>query len=643
MVNFFSEEHRKRENKSGVRCPFFMTITQATLGKATSSRPPSKRISSKPQPRANSRAKDAPIIVSDTDDEIAISPSEPEPEPSRSKSTKLAKSVGSRASSVSVKKLARTTSVEKKAPGSRATTASEVDDTEGGSGSDIGKRATAKKKGKTKEQIEVIREEEEDEEPEEEVVEKPKRKRGRPPKASTKPSVAADDTEVDPAPSKPVHSRTRSRTFVESESDTQLPTSTRPTRAVRQSSVTKTLQRQPSFREEKKTADAEMTNGKRTKMKGSKVSEDELPMPKAKVAKSIKNGRNGIAPSQSQDDDIISGSEDQGRSSGSVHELREAHLPSRTSVSTSKTRPTTNHVQRSKGKHRETSSISDDAGYATAEPHMDVDVDVESRSSRAHDLPNPLDPKSIRKINGKTRVSSTSKQRVEMRVSEDELEPDADVEMFSAHDRSPPPNPRLSSIAESPDKEARVERGSISRNRIKSLQLGDTQEEVLDEKIQPKLSEPLSIKRSVASTGKKKQLQVEVIVPSSEPDSQDEDVRMTDARQGTVPNGDIDEPNSAVDTVEEEPEPPTTPSTRSNHDDSQDGPSVSDTLFTPFLSLLPMSKLTSLTEEERAMTVEQWIGREIERQHQQFKEDAERKIEEFREQAAESRRKIEAL
>ena len=50
-----------------------------------------------------------------------------------------------------------------------------------------------------------------------------------------------------------------------------------------------------------------------------------------------------------------------------------------------------------------------------------------------------------------------------------------------------------------------------------------------------------------------------------------------------------------------------------------------------------------ITEEERIMTVEQWIRREIEVQYERLKRDGEAKIRLFKERAEEVRRQIEAL
>jgi hypothetical protein len=52
---------------------------------------------------------------------------------------------------------------------------------------------------------------------------------------------------------------------------------------------------------------------------------------------------------------------------------------------------------------------------------------------------------------------------------------------------------------------------------------------------------------------------------------------------------------------------------------------------------------TQLADEERMMTVEQWIRREIEVQYERLRRDGEMKIRLFKERAEEVRRQIEAL
>lgn len=61
------------------------------------------------------------------------------------------------------------------------------------------------------------------------------------------------------------------------------------------------------------------------------------------------------------------------------------------------------------------------------------------------------------------------------------------------------------------------------------------------------------------------------------------------------------------------------------------------------LAKFSMENISALSEEERAMTVEQYIRHEMARQYEELKRDGERRIEAFKEEAREMRRKIEAL
>ena len=54
-------------------------------------------------------------------------------------------------------------------------------------------------------------------------------------------------------------------------------------------------------------------------------------------------------------------------------------------------------------------------------------------------------------------------------------------------------------------------------------------------------------------------------------------------------------------------------------------------------------EIPELNEEERNMTVEQWVRYEIERQVQALKRDGEAKIKEFQRKCEEARKRIEAL
>jgi len=66
-------------------------------------------------------------------------------------------------------------------------------------------------------------------------------------------------------------------------------------------------------------------------------------------------------------------------------------------------------------------------------------------------------------------------------------------------------------------------------------------------------------------------------------------------------------------------------------------------VFFPLLSALSFPPMAALAEEERMMTVEQWISHEIDVQYERLKRDGEMQIQMFIEQAAETRKRIEAL
>ncbi|TDL24666.1 BIR-domain-containing protein [Rickenella mellea] len=72
-------------------------------------------------------------------------------------------------------------------------------------------------------------------------------------------------------------------------------------------------------------------------------------------------------------------------------------------------------------------------------------------------------------------------------------------------------------------------------------------------------------------------------------------------------------------------------------------PPESPALFVPPLASFPMRQISGLSEEERSMTVEQWIRYEMDLQYEQLKRDGERRIEAFKQRAAEVRLRIEAL
>ena len=70
---------------------------------------------------------------------------------------------------------------------------------------------------------------------------------------------------------------------------------------------------------------------------------------------------------------------------------------------------------------------------------------------------------------------------------------------------------------------------------------------------------------------------------------------------------------------------------------------TNSTGFLPPLATSPIKAIDRLTEEERTMTVEQWIRHEMNIQYQALKRDGELRIEAFKRYAAEVREQIENL
>lgn len=94
------------------------------------------------------------------------------------------------------------------------------------------------------------------------------------------------------------------------------------------------------------------------------------------------------------------------------------------------------------------------------------------------------------------------------------------------------------------------------------------------------------------------------------------------------------------------PIPPLTPPrlVPSSSRDHPSSPTVANGNSDPFdVDMTIATRERELTEEERAMTVEQWLRHEIDAQYEELKREGERRIREFREQAEEKRKRIEAL
>ncbi|KAH9922542.1 hypothetical protein B0H21DRAFT_766027 [Amylocystis lapponica] len=179
-----TDEHMKREKKSGVPCAFFQQPATRPLASPPRSLPhvPHRNLPHvQPPGRAVKTSMWRFPSPAESDDELA--------------KTRGSKSSGSRASAATVV----TKTPGGKTPDSRATAGSDIDETEVGSGSDAGKRVSKTKRKapvKAQERIEVIEEEEED-----------------------PPAEREEEAEA--------HARTRSRMNVDTESDAPGPSSSK--------------------------------------------------------------------------------------------------------------------------------------------------------------------------------------------------------------------------------------------------------------------------------------------------------------------------------------------------------------------------------------------------------------------------------
>ncbi|OBZ78090.1 Protein bir1 [Grifola frondosa] len=543
------EEHRKRDKKSSVSCPFFNASPNNTLGKSTSKKQPVKH-TSKPPSRAAShtqtQAQESSLEEgsADSDDELASIPAFVGP--LKTATAKVTRSAGSRASSANIKtpasrKSTRSTGTSGKTPASRAAAGSETEDTEIVPESQSGKRVSQTKRkapGKGKGKIDVIEEEDEEEpgKPEEVAeVDAPKPRRGRPPKAgissrkakdvkgeTTENTVDVIDTEIVLA--NKAHTRTRSRANLESESDAPAPSTSKPTRS-------------------------------RTKSKKIAIFDPPEDESLAKNPSGMK--RATVSRSRSTPTVVPSNSDE------ALTTEHQSHKRSRTNVEVDLYE--VNSTTQENGKTRiSASSTSDDAGYATAEPPVDHE---------AMDIDRPLlPPPQSHKATSKSK-SRSSDVNVHM------ADPDYNHAMDSGR-----------ALVVIPVKERQSSDDVRMKDEIRSaVVLQESQQELTQIPISPTVDH---IPPSIASTP-------HLVRPSKATAESHE------AEGDVLPEED------------------------------------SDAYFQPFLSTFPIQKLTSLTEEESSMTIEQYIRRETELQYMQFKEDAERRIALFKEKAAEAREAIE--
>ncbi|RPD65598.1 hypothetical protein L226DRAFT_609580 [Lentinus tigrinus ALCF2SS1-7] len=690
------DEHLKRDKKKGTSCMFLRVYASNPLGKSTAKRPASKAAPKAPlrsasQTLRKTAAQEATDTAADSDDELAATPSDTyAPRPSSGRQSKAS---SARASSVTAKTPAsrrstRGTSTTGKTPGSR-TVSSDVEETEGGSESDAGRRSgKAKKKasGRTKARVSAIAEEEDEAaatkeatdediamqelepEPEPEPEQDPpKKKRGRPPRstaakttASTKKKVAvaqgeAEDpvaeTDAEPAPPPPAkktHARTRSKANMESETEAAPSSSTRTHTRTKSGSKAKVKQGEedevPVI-----SAPAPKKKGKQVAAKTEDEEEEEpaSARPKKLKGRAVSKSKAKAEPPASDMDDVVPGEKME----------EEGHARTETGRSATSRSP--------KPSHESKSSLSEDAGYATAEPPPDADqMDIDEPSHPSSRPPKKLEALEPVKAEARARTVSRSKP----------------ANSDSSRQPSPAANAiRSSSEASSSRSSATRPPSKLNKDSLKVIEIDSDGEEThvhgLPAKPAAKGKAPVSrmastssangVVKKPASQGSKKKLKVEVVVPPQPPRSQTKEVEMVDVQMQEQP------PTSPVRTqparevtpsvfAELEPPGPSTPvsavhrsalpSPVRESDACVPSPEAEDVgtapksprAFHPFLAQLPIEKLASLTEEETEMTLEQYIRREMEIQYAQLKADGERRIDEFKQKAIETKKLIES-
>ena len=623
-----SEEHVKRKQK---KCAFLKAYTEdSLLGQSTSQRPASKPASKLPASSSH-----------DSDDELATFSSELSPPPKTSGRPSKASTTRSSSAPAKTPASRRSTRGVGKTPGSRTVSSEvEVDETDGGSESDVGKRATKSKRktgGRTKARVSAIAEEADEAEvqaqaqgPSEDVemeVSGPdpqpeKKKRGRPPKsAAAKPpsnakgkaARATNDSADDLPPPKKTHGRTRSKANLQSESEAPA------------SSSSKGTHTRTKSKSKVKQEDAEMEDlPAPTSKKGKQVAvhhqdEDALSAPVARPkGRVVSRSKVKAEPEDTEETGTVPGQEDE-------TSLRRGRGD----------RSAPSNGRKSSAERK--SSLSEDAGYATAEPAPDPD------QMAVDDNPAPSPPPA-RMTHRPPKGNVVEKQ----------------------------PSPALNGIRSSvpPPSRASSVRPSIKLNKD-SLQVIEIDSDGEDSgarstSSKAKTRAPKAPTRTASGTKLKKQAsQTSKNVPVAEDKTkavldsplETEDVPMENVSRSRPPG----EPTKGQ--PEAEPLAPGTPISAVHrsvlpspvHDPAAGGdidmagsgpiapaePPRSRQTYHPFLSQFPIEEMAKLTDEEAEMTLEQYIRREMEVQYAQLKADAERRIEEFKQKAAETRKVIE--
>ncbi|KAI0674377.1 hypothetical protein C8Q78DRAFT_989329 [Trametes maxima] len=686
------QEHLKRDKKLNTGCAFLKAHAADSLGKSTSKRAPSKTVSKPPSRSASQTVKDIKAEVSpvDSEDELAVAPS-PGAAPSSGPNGRTNKSRPSRASSAPAKTPAsrrstRGTSTNGKTPGSKNIVSSEIEETDVGSESETGKRVSkAKRKtgAKAKSRVSAIAEEEAEEsvpveedvemhEGEEEAPIKEKKKRGRPPKSSaaTKPAAKAKsrkvadvegtadaaDTEPDEAPPlalpKKAHTRTRSKVNLESESEALAPSGS-------------------------KSTHTRTKSNSKAKVK-QEEDEDNLPSPAPAPAPKRK-GKQKAAPAvidDDDDDDDNSTLLPKAKGKGAAVSRTKARIQSDDPASDGAAEPDNVEPEQEspsgaqstsrapKASSKRTPSLSDDAGYATAEAPVDVDqMEVDEEPEVPTQNPSKTGP------NGAQAIPQRTVSRSTPQIGDSEADRRPSPSLNGVGREASAPSSRASSTR--PPIRGPSQR-VMNKDSLRVIEIDSDGEEASTTVALPPKPKPKAVERAASVNGTKKsasktsgkKLQVEVVVPAKAraPQPPSEDVLMQEpspvspirARVGRSPDprivSNIEPPGTPISAVHRSAQ--VSPARPMNEDPSPTIDNVSNVepamtastsprAYHPVLAQVPIEKLTSLTEEEANMTLEQYIRRETELQYAQFKADAERRIEEFKRKAAEARKLIE--
>ena len=557
-----------------------------------------------------------------------------------------------------------------------------MEETEGGSESDAGRRGgkSKRKTGRpTKARVSAIAEEEDEtaageavvedvamqEEPLQEPAQDPPKKRGRPPKSSAaKPAASSkgkkavmeedvedvaeiDDEPVPRAPAKRTHTRTRSKANIESEAETAQSSSKRTHTRTKSGSKAKVKEDE----EEPVVSAPPPKKKKKGKQAAAKTEDEEEEEPASAPPKKPKS--RGVTKSKSKLELPPSDTED------IVPEPvaeDEPHAKIESGRDTASRGP--------KPSHESKSSLSEDAGYATAEPPPDTDLmDV--------DDPIPLSPPPVKTqpavpTNGASRARTVSRS--------------TPADSDTGKRPSPAENGvRSSSVASSSMPSTARPSSKLNKDALQVIEIDSEGEETGVHGPPPKAAvkgkAPMSrtastssangIAKKPASQASKRKLQVEVLDPPPPARAQTMEVETTDVQmheQSSTSPVRTHPARGATPSVTKELEPPgpgtpvsavhrsAVPSPVREGDVAGSSPDTevlgtvptSPRTYHPFLAQMPIEKLTRLTEEETDMTLEQYIRREMEIQLAQLKADGERRIDEFKQKAADAKKLIES-